>query len=128
MLTAERYVKPVSGYALHSHVTNGRMLLERANCDARALAFVPFPASHLRRVAYNNGKRNHLRRRCRYHAFMQNGTVRASCVRSNGERRLAKRFILRHIALAIHVIRGSIRNAFVHKALTCRSSKNLVIF
>lgn len=38
---------------------SGGMLLERENGDARALA-LPFAASHLRRLTYNNGKRNHL--------------------------------------------------------------------
>lgn len=85
MPAVERYMKPVSGYALQSHVTAaGRCW----NGDA----LVPFAASHLRRVTYNNGKRNHLRRR--YRAFMQNGTVRASCVRSNGERRIGKKVYL----------------------------------
>lgn len=37
------------------------MLLKRENGNARALALVPFAASHLRRLTYNNGKRNHLR-------------------------------------------------------------------
>jgi len=66
----ERYVKPVSGYALHSHVTAaGCCWNERSDARARSRPFRC--SSHLRRMTYNNGKRNHLRRR----AFMQNGTV-----------------------------------------------------
>lgn len=70
-------MKPVSGFCIAFSRNSGGMLLERA-MPALALA-----VSHLRRVTYNNGrKRNHLRRR----AFMQNGTVRAGCIRSNDDR------------------------------------------
>jgi len=98
----ERYVKPVSGYALHSHVTAaGCCWNERTEWCPRALSslsllliFVGWLTTTTSATIYDAVAALS----CRTVPF-------TSCVCSNRERRSAKRFILRHIVFVVHIIR-----------------------